>query len=73
MKGLTQSVASVILDAVIQQGLSVGKAAALCHMQRNSFRRLLSEDRVITLPTAAKLRNAFGHEAVRIINSNAQV
>lgn len=63
----------VVLDSLIEQGLTITAAARKAGIDRELFQSLLRSNRAVTVKTAAKLRRHFGADAITVAPAQGSV
>ena len=67
MRTRLQSNSAAILAAMIERGYDLQRASEVCNIHPSNFSVLLKADKEIYFKTAAKLKKAFGDDAVTIL------
>ena len=67
MRSQIESNASFLFQSLIERGQTTTEAAASIGLSADLLQKMLRKNRSISLATAAKLRQGFGADAIRII------
>lgn len=73
MRTRIESNAAHVLKSVIESGKSTTEAAAALGISADLLNRLIKCNKSISLRTASRLRRAFGADAIRIIEPQANL
>lgn len=73
MKSRIKSDSTRLLMAMMERGMNYTSAAEAAKIHRDTLRRISKQDNPVSLATAAKLRDTFGGDVIKIDEPSPQM